>query len=130
MKNGDRMTGEIKGLDQDTLYVSLSYVISTLSVDWTKVARLESKQLFIVKTQDGSVYTGSLKMAETAEGRPVQIQEVNTPKKELTIESSRLVQMTETSEKFWQRFNGGVNTGITYSKGNQATQYNLGSEAD
>jgi hypothetical protein len=50
MKNGDHRTGEIKGLDQDTLYVSLDYVISTMSVEWSKVARLESKQLFIVKS--------------------------------------------------------------------------------
>lgn len=130
MKNGDHMTGEIKGLDQDTLYVSLDYVISTMSVEWSKVARLESKQLFIVKAQDGSVYTGSLKMAATAAGRPVQIQEVEDPKKEVAIDSSRLVQMTETSEKFWQRFNGGVNTGLTYSKGNQATQLNLGAQTE
>jgi hypothetical protein len=78
-----------------------------------------------VKAQDGSVYTGTLKMAAmaaTAAGRPVQIQEVEDPKKEVAIDSSRLVEMTETSEKFWQRFNGGVNTGLTYSKGNQATQ--------
>jgi hypothetical protein len=120
----------VEGLDQDTLYMSLDYVISTISVEWSKVVRLESKQLFIVKAQDGSVYTGSLKMAATAAGRPVQIQEVKEPKKEVAINSSRLVQMTETSEKFWQRFNGGVNTGLTYSKGNQATQLNLGAQTE
>ena len=69
-------------------------------------------------------------MAETPAGRPVQIQEVSTPKEELAIDSSRVVQMTETSERFWQRFNGAVNTGITYSKGNQATQYNIGSQTE
>ena len=130
MKNGDRMTGEIKALDQDTLYVSLSYVISTMSVDWSEVARLESKQLFIVRTQDGSVYTGTLNMAETPAGRPVKIQEVETPEKELEIDSSRVVEMAEIGEKFWQRFNGGLNSGITYSKANQATQYNLGLQAE
>src|SRR3974377_1466717 len=80
MKNGDHMTGEIKGLDQGTLYVSLSYVISTMSVDWTEVTRLESKQSFIVRTQDGSVYTGTLKMTETPAGRPVQITQGDSAK--------------------------------------------------
>ena len=37
MKNGDRMTGQIKGLNDGVLYVSLPYVIQTLSVDWTTV---------------------------------------------------------------------------------------------
>jgi len=60
MKNGDRLTGEIKGLDQGVLYVSFDYILGTSSVQWSKVAHLESKQLFIVKTADGSVYTGTL----------------------------------------------------------------------
>jgi hypothetical protein len=36
--------------------------------------------------------------------------------------------MEMTSTKFFQRFNGNVNTGIIYSKGNQSTQYSLGSQ--
>ena len=130
MNNGDRLTGEIKGLDESNLQVSLDYVAGTISVDWSKVAHLESNQLFIVKTQGGSVYTGTLRMTTTPEGRPVQVLEVNEPKKERTIESTRVVQVTESSEKFWQRFNGGVDTGLIYSKGNEATQLNLGSEAE
>src|SRR5580700_1939823 len=74
MKNGDRMTCEIKGLDGGVLYVSFDYIDGTASVDWSKVAHLESKQLFIVKTQDGSMYTGMLETAETAAGRPAKIQ--------------------------------------------------------
>ena len=130
MNNGDRVTGEIKGLDHGSLQVSLDYAIGTLSVDWSKVIRLESKQLFVVKTQDGSVYTGSVKMTETVSGRPMQIQEVNAPKKELAIEGSRVVNMTELSESFWHRLSGGVNTGVIYSKGNQSTQLSLGSDAE
>ncbi len=38
--------------------------------------------------------------------------------------------MDQTSERFWQRFNGEINTGITYSKGNQATQYNLSADVN
>ncbi|MGC2249852.1 MAG: hypothetical protein WA626_04200, partial [Acidobacteriaceae bacterium] len=58
MQNGDRFTGEVKALDAGVLYVSLPYVIQTLSVDWLKVARLESKQLFLVRTENGTVYKG------------------------------------------------------------------------
>ena len=58
MKNNDHLTGQIKGLDGGVLYLSLPYVIQTISVDWSQVARLESKQLFLVKTADGSVLPG------------------------------------------------------------------------
>src|ERR1700758_3320839 len=73
MRNGDHMTCEIKGLDSGVLYVSFDYIDGTASVDWSKVARLESQQLFVVKTEDGAVFTGSLKTAEMGAGRPVQI---------------------------------------------------------
>ena len=63
MKNGDRMTCQVKGLDAGVLYVSFDYIDGTASVEWSKVARLESDQLFIVKTEDGSVYTGKLRTA-------------------------------------------------------------------
>jgi hypothetical protein len=128
MKNGDRMTCEIKGLDAGVLYVSFDYIDGTTSVDWSKVASLQSKQLFIVKTQDGSLYTGALATAETPAGRPMKLQVVESPEKEIAIEQSQTVQMVETSENFWRRFNGEVTWGIIYSKGNQSTQYNLASE--
>ena len=130
MKNGDRMTCQVKGLDTGVLYVSFDYIDGTTSVQWSKVARLESKQLFIVKTQDGSVYTGRLNTPETPAGQPVKIQVVETPDNEVVINSSQIVKMGETSEKFWQRFNGEVNWGIIYSKGNQSTQYSLGSQTE
>ena len=127
MKNGDRMTCRIKGLSAGILYVSFDYIDGTASVDWSKVARLESKQLFIVKTQDGSIYTGTLATAETA-GRPVKIQVVQGPGEKVTIDRSQVVQMVETSEKFWQRFNGEISLEVIHSKGNQSTQYSLASQ--
>jgi hypothetical protein len=129
MKNGDRMTCEIKGLDAGVLYVSYDYIDGTVLVDWSKVARLESKQLFLVKTEDGSVYTGTLRTPETAASQPVTIQVVKTPEQEVAINQFQIVQMIATSEKFWQRFSGEISFGSIYSKGNQSTQYTLGSQA-
>jgi hypothetical protein len=130
MKNGDRMTCQVKGLDAGVLYVSFDYIDGTTSVQWSKVARLESKQLFIVKTEDGSVYTGSLNTPETPVGQPVKIEIVEAPEKEVMLNSPQIVAITETSEKFWQRFNGQLNFGVIYSKGNSSTQYDFGSQAE
>ena len=117
MKNGDRMTCQIKGLDGGVLYVSFDYIDGTASVDWSKVARVESKQLFIVKTQDGSMHTGTLNTAETPADRPVKITVVETPGKESEINRAEVVQMVQTSEKFWRRFNGGISWGIDLLQG-------------
>jgi Protein of unknown function, DUF481 len=90
------------------------------------VAKLESKQLFVVKTEDGSVYTGELTTEETGANRPVQIKVVLAEHEE-AVNRSQVVQLVGTSDKFWERFNGDVSLGIIYSKGNQSTQYSLGS---
>jgi Protein of unknown function, DUF481 len=127
MKNGDRLTGEIKGLSAGVLYMSMGYILGTSSVQWSKVAHLESKQLFVVKTEDGSVYTGTLSTTNTPGGRPMEIAVAETSGR-AAIESPKIVQMEVTSTKFFQRFNGSINTGVIYSKGNQSTQYSLGSQ--
>jgi len=127
MENGDRMTCEIKGLDAGVLYVSFDYIDGTAMVDWSKVARLESKQPFVVKMQDGSVYVGTLRTPETP-GRPLMIKVAKALEEEVLIDQSQIVQMIATSDKFWQRFSGEISFGAIYSKGNQSTQYSLGSK--
>ena len=128
MKNGDRMTCEVKGLDAGVLYVSLDYIDGTASVDWSKVARVESDQLFVVKTENGTVYSGTLKTSETTGGQPVKIQVQEPSKRETDIEQKDIVNMIATSDKFWRRFNGVISFGTIYSKGNQSTQYSFNSQ--
>lgn len=38
MKNDDWLTGQVKGLDAGVLYVSMTYMLSTSSIDWSNVA--------------------------------------------------------------------------------------------
>src|SRR5580698_3541924 len=71
MNNGDRFTGEIKGLNSGVLYVKFDYMGGTSSIQWSKVNHVESKQLFVVKTEDGKVYSGTLHTAESSAGRPM-----------------------------------------------------------
>ena len=127
MKNGDRLTCEIKGLNSGVLYVSLDYILGTSSVQWSKVDHLVSSQLFIVKTESGLVYTGTLSAAELPGDRPMKIEVVVSPETKVTIERTQIVKMEQTSQKFWQRFNGDINLGVIYSKGNQSTQFSLNS---
>ena len=130
MKNGDRMTCEIKGLTAGVLSVKLKYVQGSIGVDWLQVARLESDQLFLVKTEDGTVYTGKLSSAATSGGRPMSIEIATAPEKEVEIPQSQLITLNQTAESFRQRFNGAISTGIQYSKGNETTQYNIASQVE
>jgi hypothetical protein len=127
MNNGDRLTGEIKGLDAGVLYISLDYMVSTSAIQWARVNHIESTQMFLVKSEDGSVYSGTLLSVNGAAGRPTHIEVMEAPKEPVIIEKPKVVQMTPTSNDFWHRFNGSINSGLIYSKGNQSTQYQLSS---
>jgi len=128
MKNGDKITCEVKGLRSNTLYISVDYILNTLSVDWTKVDHIDSKQLFIVRTQNGTVYTGALSTPEDLAARPSQIVVLESPEKKVTLERRDVTLADETSTNFWQRLNGQVGLGFTYTKGNESSQYNLSSD--
>jgi hypothetical protein len=130
MKNGDRMTCEIKGLSAGVLSVKLSYAQGTIGVEWSQVARLQSNQLFLVQTEDGTVYTGKLSTAPTSDERPMSIQIASAPEKEVEISQSQLIKLNQTAESFRRRFNGAISTGILYSKGNATTQYNVASQLE
>jgi Protein of unknown function, DUF481 len=45
----------------------------------------------------------------------------------VTLDQRQVVNADETSTSKWQRLNGQVGLGFTYTKGNQASQYNLNS---
>jgi Protein of unknown function, DUF481 len=127
MKNGDRLTCEIKGLSAGVLSVKLSYAQGTTGIEWAQVARLESNQLFLVQTEDGTVYTGKLSAVATSGDRPMSIHVASAPEKEVELSQAQVIKLDQTAETLWHRFNGNISTGIQYSKGNQTTQYNVAS---
>jgi len=128
MNNGDRLTCEIKGLDSGVLYVKFDYILGTISVQWSKVHHLESGQLFMVMTESGLVYTGTLSSPDAPGDRPMKIEVAVDPETKVAIDRTQVVKMEQTSENFLQRFNGDVDFGVSYSKGNQATQFSLNSD--
>ena len=128
MKNGDRFTCEIKGLSAGVLSVKVSYVDGTMAVQWSQVAHLESNQLFLVQTESGTVYTGKVSTTGASSDPPIKIEVAEAPIKQVEVAQRKVIKLSETSQGFWHRFDGAVNTGLLYSKGNESTQYNVSSQ--
>jgi len=127
MNNGDRLTCEIKSLDAGALYIGLDYVDGTISVDWSKVRSLETRRLFIVRLENGLVYTGTLAVVDTTAGeeREVVMELTDLAGNKLALNKNDVVTMGKTSGSFLRRFVVDVSGGLTYAKGNEATQYNF-----
>jgi hypothetical protein len=93
MKNGDRLTCEIKSLSADVLYIKLDYALGTVSINWFEIDHLESNQLFVVKTQDGEVYSGTLSMPKRDSARPASIEIINKHGKKQENERKKINKM-------------------------------------
>jgi putative salt-induced outer membrane protein YdiY len=128
MKNGDRFTCEIKGLSGGVLSVKVKYVDGDMAVQWSEVAHLESNRLFLVHTESGAAYTGKISTSGASNDPPIRIEIAETPGKEVEVAQHEVIKLNQTSDGFWQRFVGAVNTGLLYSKGNESTQYNISSQ--
>src|ERR1700744_6077368 len=106
MKNGDRITGEIKRLENAVLVVDLDWVDGSISVNWVKVARLESTALFIVKLEDGTLYSARVITPEGPAPVNLEIQPVDA--ESLTVAKTQVSAMTQTSEGLLNRFSGKI----------------------
>jgi len=127
MKNGDKMTCEIKTMDAGALYVSLDYVDGTISVEWSRVARLESTRLFIVRLNDGTVFTGRMSILPREGTDSVLVRIVRLDGTSVTFDKSQIAGLGGTSDNFWGRLNGSVSSGFGYAKGNNSTTYSFSS---
>ena len=73
--NGDRITGEIKGLEHNQLRFSTNHM-GTVYVEWDKIARIESQQFLLLERSDGTRYYGQL----VASGEDGELQVQREPK--------------------------------------------------
>ncbi|HXQ33235.1 MAG TPA: hypothetical protein VN843_04360, partial [Anaerolineales bacterium] len=62
LKNGDRMTGEIKGLQRGELRIKSDYMAEAVRLDWSKVQSLESKSTYMIWLVDGKLVTNVMRL--------------------------------------------------------------------
>lgn len=127
MKNGDKLTCQIKTMDAGAIYVSLDYVNGNIAVEWSRLARLESPNLFLVELDDGTVYSGNIAIhpVEGSDSVLVEITELDGHR--VVFDKTRIAGFSSTGASFWGRLNGSVSSGVSYAKGNETTTYNLSS---
>lgn len=129
MKNGDRITCEVKRLQGGLIEIGLDYVDGTVAVDWLKVARMESTAMFVVQLEDGTVFAANIISPESLPSAPTKFEIRPAGGVEpLTVSHEDVVGLEQASMNAWQRLNGELTLGSIYNKGNSTTQYNVVSE--
>jgi hypothetical protein len=121
LANGDRLMGEIKGLQQGELRFKADYMLNDMSIDWRLVSELRSFDAFHVRLSSGLHLTGTIERTADgsfsiggASGQTTTWQEV--------------VLLDQAEASFWAQLTGHINSGFSYTSGVNQTQFSASGE--
>jgi len=115
IRNGDRITGEVKSMARALLKYSTDD-LGTVSIEWNNVTRISSTATFEVRVSSGHKYYGTLGLATT--GRVVVAPD--------TLFLSDIVALAPIKQTFISRLDGYLDLGFSFQKANQTLQITSG----
>jgi hypothetical protein len=117
LKNGDRLTGEIKSLQRGELSFKASYMAEAVRLDWTKVERLESKSQFLIILTNGQLFTGSVRVASSP-GVGNQNFLIDVENKTVKVKQPEVIRIMPAEKRFLSQLEGSVDFGFSFTSGN------------
>lgn len=127
LKNGDRLTGEIKGLEHGELRFKASYMAEAVRLDWAAVERLESKDRYIISLTSGLYVTGGVALSPAdAGGEGFVIELGQTP---LKVKQLDVLRIRPAESGFLKQLAGTIDYGFNYTSGNDQYQSQLSASA-
>jgi putative salt-induced outer membrane protein YdiY len=126
MKNGDKFTGEIKGLQYGELIFKSDYMEDSVHLDWKQVEALQSRDTFIVSLSDGKRITGFI----AKEGSHESGKEFKIVAEESAVEvsPSDVITIGQREGSFWNQLTGSISYGFGFASGNNSTNSSLGAD--
>jgi putative salt-induced outer membrane protein YdiY len=121
--NGDRITGEIKGLEYNRLRFSTDHM-GTIYIEWDKIARVQTDQYLLLERSDGVRYYGQL--VDGAEDGRLQVyrgDDRSTPE-DVAMASVVRAQPIEGGDLI-DRLDGYVSAGFDFTKANNQSSFNF-----
>jgi hypothetical protein len=112
LANGDKITCEVKSLSKGQLSVKPDYTSGNVIIDWTKVARIESSQQFIITDPNGNLSYGGL----TGDPEAHTVTVVRSSR--TTLPHDSVVQIAELGASFIKRMRGDISVGTTFAQSN------------
>lgn len=124
LKNGDRITGEVKKLESGRLEFKTDKA-GTIQIDWDIVAALTSEHFFEVVTDEGLRFFGAFTTPDVATTLAVGFLDSTT---NLPLEKVARIERIRSS--FWARIKGSVDLGFSFTKADTKTEWNTKATAN
>jgi putative salt-induced outer membrane protein YdiY len=120
LNNGDRFTGEIKNLEHGELEFKSSYMRDSVRLNWAAVARLESKDQYLVLLTSGRAFTASIRLDETT--GPSNSFRINSGTGSIGVGKLEVMKIRSADQRFWAQLKGSIDYGFSYTSGNSSYQ--------
>ena len=122
LRNGDHITGDVKGLEQGELTFKTDHM-GTVAIEWEEIERLTSAQSFEVELESGEKHFGML-----APGSEEGAMSVSGETETASLQMSTVVRIVPIETGFWNRLDGSLDLGFNVTRSNRATQLTIGAE--
>jgi putative salt-induced outer membrane protein YdiY len=128
MSNGDRITGQVKRLENGLLYVEMPYVSGNIGLDWNQVDSVQSTANFQIVLNNGQRLTGTIEKIsrEKANNDDFLIREAT---EEIQVPSASIANIDSQKSTFWKQLKGNVDFGYSFTSGNNQSALNADSNA-
>ena len=124
LNNGDCLTGEIKGLQRGELRFKASYMADAVRLDWSKVARLESKSSYLILLTDGRLVTGPLRLSPASAALADNF--LARPEQDLvSVRQMEVLKITPVEAGFFRQLEGTIDFGFSFTSDNDQYQAEL-----
>ena len=121
LKNGDRLTGEIKGLQSGELRFKSDYMAEAVRLDWSRIERLESKSTFMIWLVDGKLVTDVMRLLPSNSDEVANFVIGNSAR----VHQLDVIRIAPADRHFWKRLEGSIDFGFSFTSGNDQYQTNL-----
>ncbi len=128
MKNGDKMTGEIKQLDHGILYFKSSYMNSSVQLDWNEVATLQSHDPFIVTLTSGLRLSSPIERSPE-KGTGHDTFKVGANSNAMTVSPTQVIEIQQFEGLGWKQLKGDADFGLSFTSGTNPTTLSFAADA-
>ena len=119
LKNGDRLTGEVKRLEYGILFLKTSG-LGTINIEFDRIRTFYTKERFTILLSSGLRFFGTIDTSGTEGYVVLKVNDFRIPEP-----IAEIVELYPVKRAFWKRLDGSIDLGYSYTKASHLSQLNF-----
>jgi hypothetical protein len=125
LENGDRITGEIKELEQGLLRLKTD-ALGTIYIAWEDIDRVYSEKWIQIEMTDGTRTFGQMPESDT--GGVIKLNTLKGPQ-DVELDAVVRAETIKIGQSFWQRLDNNLSVGLNYTKASDVGIFNIAADS-